>query len=213
MYAGVLVGYFGGQEEARKAFRTLRSKGFRLAACVRKGADGDLAAGDSLGWRFHAGALVAFLVLGALAAVLSFWLAWPEGESWNTLPIAFLLSGAIGTFLFVLWKRLAGAQIPRAVIQKYGRWLVGGESVLILQIPFQRRHAAVTLLLEYGGTPPAVFIDYPHRVGMPENDGCTGKPMTGGQLQELAMRLSASHRLLMAWRCGLRDSRRESAAL
>jgi len=42
MYTGTLIGYFGKQDEARKAFRQLREKGYRRAAWVSKSADGDV---------------------------------------------------------------------------------------------------------------------------------------------------------------------------
>jgi cyclic beta-1,2-glucan synthetase len=48
MSAGVLFGYFGRQNEARRAFRQLRSKGYRRAAWARKDADGNARLVDPL---------------------------------------------------------------------------------------------------------------------------------------------------------------------
>ena len=46
MYTGFLIGYFGRQDEARKACRQLRRKGYRRAAWASKTADGDVHIGD-----------------------------------------------------------------------------------------------------------------------------------------------------------------------
>ncbi|MBK7260073.1 MAG: glycosyl transferase [Ignavibacteriae bacterium] len=198
MYSGILVGYFGGQDGAGKAFRHLRGKGFRVAAHASKGADGSLIVGDSPGWRLYAGALTVFVLFGATALAALLAGAWPLQHSWNTLLIPSVLCGVIGASLYLMWQRRTGARIGPSIIREHARWLVSGESVLILQVPFANMHVPVTLLTEFGEIPPALFIEYPDRVGETKEAGRTVRSLrslSGTQLQEHARRLSVTHRL------------------
>ena len=195
MYAGILVGYFGRQDEARKAFKQLHRNGFHLAAYASRGAAGDLHVRDPLGWRLRSGTVLAFFLVGALASAVTTGFHWTGMGPWTAPPIPFLLWGGIAALLYAQWKRRSAPGISPAVIGEYARWLVSGESVLILHVPLERMHVPVALLSKFGEFPPAVFIHYPDRPGTPGEDGGTGKPMTGVQLQELARRLSSTHRL------------------
>ena len=103
MYAGVLIGYFGKQDEARKAFRQLRGKGYRRAAWVSKSTDGDVHIWDPFHGRRAFGAVLAFILFGALASVVSFSLEWPGPAVWGSAPIPLLVCGLIGALLCVAW--------------------------------------------------------------------------------------------------------------
>ena len=195
MYAGILVGYFGRQDEAHKAFTYLRGKGFRLSAYASKDAEGDLHIKDPLGRRRTSGALLTFLVAGTLASAATFGIEWPRAGSWLSFLIPFLLCGGIGALLFVLWHWRAIAGIPLVLVEDNARWLVAGESVLILQVPIEQMHVPVTLLSEFGETPPTLFILYPQRNDLGGEEWGAGRSMTGVQLQELARRLSTTHQL------------------
>jgi len=49
------------------------------------------------------------------------------------------------------------------LIEDHARWLLSGESVLILQAPIETLQVPVAVLLESGEIQPAVFILYPKR--------------------------------------------------
>ena len=53
--------------------------------------------------------------------------------------------------------------VERGLIEDHARWLVSGESVLILQAPIETLQVPVAVLLESGEIQPAVFILYPKR--------------------------------------------------
>jgi cyclic beta-1,2-glucan synthetase len=195
MDAGILTGYFGGQDEARKAVRHLRRKGYRLAAYACKGAGGELSFGDLPGWRVYAWTIAAFMVAGVPGSILSIGLGWPGEDPWRMIPIPFLLWGGMAAAAYLFWKRRKGSSIPRIVAEDRARWLVPGESVLILRVPSVHMLAAVTLLAESGDSPPAVFIHYPDCPDTAEEDMHAGRSLTGDQLQELAKRLSTTHRI------------------
>ena len=133
MRAGILVGYFGTQDEARKACRQLREKGYRRVAWAGKSADGEVRLRDP--FRRH-----------------------------------------------------------RQLLEDHARLLVAGESVLLLQAPIETLRGALAVLQEGGEIQPAVFILYPERESPTGEDWSLGKPATPAQLQELAQRLSKSHR-------------------
>jgi cyclic beta-1,2-glucan synthetase len=197
MYAGTLIGYFGKQDEARKAFRQLRGKGHRRAAWVSKSADGDAHIWDPFPWRRAFGAVLAFILFGALASVVSFGLEWPGPAVWGSAPIAFLVGGSIGALLCAAWMRRSKFGVERGLIEDHARRLLSGESVLILQAPIETLQVPVAVLLESGEIQPAVFILYPKRESPNGEDWSPGTPITPAQLQEHAQRLATNHRLAL----------------
>ncbi len=162
MYSGVLIGYFGKQDEARKAFRQLHAKGYRRLAWASKNADGDVHVWDPFQWRRALAAVLAFILFGALAAIVSTSLAWPDPAVGGS-RIPALVGGFIGVLLCLAWMRRLTFGVRRGLLEDHARWLVSGESVLILQAPIETLRVPVTVLLESGETQPAVFILYPKR--------------------------------------------------
>ena len=194
MYAGTLIGYFGKQDEARKAFRQLRGKGYRRAAWVSKSAGGDVHIGDPFQRRRSFGAILSFILGGALASVVSISLGWPGPVLGGSVPIPLIVGGLTGALLCVAWIRRSTFGVRRGLIEDHARWLVSGESVLILQAPIETLRVPVAVLLESGEIQPAVFILYPKRESPHGEHWNPGTPITPPQLQELAQRLAANHR-------------------
>jgi cyclic beta-1,2-glucan synthetase len=87
--------------------------------------------------------------------------------------------------------------VQRGVIEDHARWLVSGESVLILQASREKLRIPVAVVLESGETQPAVFILYPKRASPHGDDWSTGTSITPAQLQEQAQRLARNHRLAL----------------
>ena len=197
MYAGTLIGYFGKQDEARKAFRQLRGKGYRRAAWVSKSADGDVHIRDPFHWGRAFRAVLAFILFGALASLVSFSLEWPGPAVWGSAPIPVLVGGLIGALLCIAWMRRSKFGVERGLIEDHARWLVSGESVLILQAPIETLQVPLAVLMESGEVQPAVFIQYPKRESPIGEDWSPGTPITPAQLQEHAQRLASSHRLAL----------------
>ena len=194
MTSGILIGYFGKRDDARKAFRQLRRKGYRRGAWVSKNAKGAVRIGDPfLRGRRIVGVLTFFL-FGTLVLVASFGLGWSDPASRASTAIHGLAGGLIGASLCVAWMRRSTFGVKRGLIEDHARWLVSGESVLILQAPIETLHVPVSVLHDSAETQPAVFILYPKRRSPKEEDWTLEAAVTPMQLQELALRLAASHR-------------------
>jgi len=194
MYAGILIGYFGGQDEARKAFRQLRRNGYRRAAWASKSAGGEVCIGDPFPWRRAFGAIAAFILSGALVSLVAMRLAWSGPAVWDYTPIPALVGGVAGVLLSLAWVRRSAFGIRRELIEDHARWMVAGESVLILQAAVETLQVPLALLLESGEVQPAVFILYPKRDSPGGEDESPGTSCSAAQLQEHAQRLASDHR-------------------
>ncbi len=197
MYDGTLLGYFGKHDEARKAFKQMRRRGYRRAAWVSRSPDGDIHTWDPFPWRRAFGVVLAFLFFAVLASIVSFALDWPSPINWSFATVPVLVSGLAGAVLCAAWLRRRTFGVMRGLIEDHARWLVSGESVLILQSPIEALTVPLSVLLESGETPPAVFILYPKRESPNGTEWSPGALMTPTQLQEHAQRLAANHRLVL----------------
>ena len=197
MTAGILIGYFGKPEEARKAYRQLRGKRYRRAAWVSKDAVGDVSIWDPFQWRRGIGAGLAFAFCGALASVVSTRLEWYGPAVWGAAPLPVLVGGLLGGLLCAACIRRSTFGVERAIIGHHARWLASGESVLILQAPIEALRTPVAVLLTNGEIQPAVFLQYPEREDPHGEDRSLGTPMAPAQLQEQARRLATNHRLAL----------------
>ena len=197
MSDGILIGYFGKKDEARKAFRQFRRNGYRRTAWVSKSADGVVRIRDTFRGRQAFGAVLAFVLFGSLASVVSLRLEWPGPAAWDLAPFPLLVGGLIGTFLSLVLMPRTRFGVQRGVVEDHARWLASGESVLILQASIEKLEVPAANLLESGETQPAVFVLYPKRESPRGDDWSTGTSITPTQLQEHAQRLAAAHRLAL----------------
>jgi cyclic beta-1,2-glucan synthetase len=84
------------------------------------------------------------------------------------------------------------------MIEDHARWLIAGETVLILRGPIENLRVPMASLLESGEIPPAVFVLHPRREytfqeqDTPHLDEAS---LSSAQLTEYARSLAASHRL------------------
>ncbi len=194
MEAGALVGYFGNPDEARKAVAQLRRKGYPRVACARKHTDGSVHIMDPFVSRRAFGAVLAFILFGALASVVVSSLNPPDPGIWGAGALPLLLGGGIGALLGLAFLRRSVIGVSREILEDHARRLVSGESVLILQTPMETLQRALEFLLENGETQPAIFIQYPDRKRPGGEDASQGVPYTPEQLGEHALRVATSHR-------------------
>ena len=200
MKTAILVGYFVDLDEAQEAFRKLRRQGYLRAAWVSKSAEGEIHTGNPFLWRQIFGATGAFILFGALAAGVLQIIQGP-GPIFNQLHtnlIPAMACGLIGTLLSLVWIQPSRFGIERRLLEDHARWLVAGETVLILQTPIERLRLPVNILLESGEIPPAVFVLHPQRQSPDpahEERSPGGGPLTPAQLQEHARRLATDHQL------------------
>lgn len=166
MDRAVLIGYFARQDEARKALRELVRQGFSRAVLVHKGRDGKVHVTDLFLWRRALGVTLAaclFGGIGGMAALLRHWLQ--MFPVWNIFTVLTLILAAatIGALAALLWLRRSGYGIDPELIRDHGRWLIFGETVLMIQAPCADLPRPVALLRESGDIPPALFIMHPKR--------------------------------------------------
>jgi cyclic beta-1,2-glucan synthetase len=193
MKTGALIAYFVNQEEAREAFGELRRRGYLRAAWLSKSADGKVRTGDPFPRRRVFGAAVAFILFGALAAAIAMRPEW-RGTIPNAYPfvlIPILVGGMTGSLLAVGWIRRSKLGVERELLENHARWLISGETVLILQSPIEALRIPLSALLEIGENPPAIFILHPERKSLIEEDWIPGGPfLTPAPFQEHVQRLA-----------------------
>ncbi len=197
METGILIAYFANRDEARGVFKKLQRKGFRRAALASKTTDGNIHTWDPFPWRRVFGAAVAFILFGVLAGVTAIILKWQVpvlGGVLSTLAPG-LAGGFAGILLSAAWIRRSRFGLERRLLEDHKRWLVSGETVLILRAPVEELNSPVAILRESGEIPPAIFILHPKRenlVGETEN---LGSPLSAAQLPECAERLAGDQRV------------------
>ena len=163
MDLAILIAYFAQQDEARKVFRELARQDVRRAVLVHKAANGDVHIRDPFLWRRASGVTLAAVLSGGLAGVAVLVLQWLGLLSSGNLftLILFPAAAAIGASAALLWLRRSRYGVESGVVRDHARWLVSGETVLILQTPVASLPRPVAVLRESDETPSALFVMYP----------------------------------------------------
>ena len=163
MGCGILVGYFSKQDDARKAVGKLARLGFSRTALVHKGSDGIVHVVDLFLWTRILVVTVAACLSGCIGGVAGLFLHWPQPFSPSSSLTSILVSATIGATATLLWLRRSRHGVEPGVLRDHARWLVSGESVLILQATVDSLQRPVALLRDSGDSPPALFVMHPKR--------------------------------------------------
>ncbi|MBI5586691.1 MAG: glycosyl transferase [Deltaproteobacteria bacterium] len=200
----MLLSFFTERREARRAIRKLRRQGFRRAALVHKTAAGEIQIQDPCRWRRALGAALTAVLSGFLTglAFLLFDQPWPLLSRSLPLPVLLLAGGLLGALGGGLWWRRSRIGVERKLLENQGRWLVSGETVLILQSPLKTMPIPVALVRESGEIPPAIFILHPPRDHPFPEVRSTGVTLSPVQIREQAQRLARDQQV------GLRPRRK-----
>jgi cyclic beta-1,2-glucan synthetase len=164
--SGILIGYFAKQDEARKALRELAKHRFRRAILVHRDPDGGVHTTDPFLWRRALGVSLIVCLFGGLGGTGALFLMWPQTfPGWSlATPVLFtLVAASIGALAGLLRLRRSKYGVDHGVIRDHTRWLVSGETVLILQAPVEALQRPVALLREGSDIPPALFVMHPKR--------------------------------------------------
>jgi cyclic beta-1,2-glucan synthetase len=187
----IITGYYAKQDEARKALLKLTGKGFTAAVLIQKSTDGaDIRTVDPFVWRRAAKAGSAALLFGGGGAMLYLFLHWLQVFSpWEniTFPTAVLLGAATGLLAALILFRRDKYGIGRSMVANHARWLVPGESVLILKVVVDLLPTAMTFLRESSDTHPALFVLHATRERRLEARGYSEK-LSQSQILEHARR-------------------------
>ena len=193
-----LVSYFCKQDEAREVFRKLRRKGQRRSAWVSKNSEGKVRTRDPFRlWRIL-GAIMAVILFGALAETVSmrFMGPAPTLDRFPGAMLPFLAGGFMGILVNAAWMRRSRFGIEPTLLENHARWLVSGETVIILQGPIETLNLPFALLQKSGEPPPGVFVLHPRRESIAGEDWSPGgRALNLEQLQNHARRLAAEHQI------------------
>ncbi|GFE60625.1 GH36-type glycosyl hydrolase domain-containing protein [Geobacter sp. AOG2] len=186
MNVGILVGYYAKHDEARKALRKLARQGFSRIALVQKGMGGEVHITDPFLRRRAIGVSLAACLCGVIGRAVALHLPWTQSPpAWSIL--APLAGAAIGALAALLWLGRSRCGVAPQVIRDHVRWLVSGESVLIIQAPIESLQGPVAMLRENTDIPPALFVMHPKRERRAEARGIAVK-LSPAQIQEHAQR-------------------------
>jgi cyclic beta-1,2-glucan synthetase len=196
--AGVLSAYFRHVYDARKALWTLVRRGLFRTAILHRISDQSVRVEQPFSLlRVLAAALLAALY--AVSAALLYLLAprlgiplSPGFPAW-ALP---LIGGLLGAASGLAGFRRSRFGVTRRVISDHSRWLLKGESVLLLQAPLHALRNPQIVIRESVETQPTVFLQFPKR-----EEPAAGPPLetlllSQDQLQQFARKLAREQRLL-----------------
>jgi cyclic beta-1,2-glucan synthetase len=194
---GILIGYFAKRDEARRALRELRRRGFRRVALASKTADGHIQTRDPFLRRRAFWAATAFILCGVLAETAAMSLQWSVPILSGNLSalIPGLAGGIAGIFFAVAWMRRSRFGVERRLLKDHARWLVSEETVLILQAPIETLRSPVAVLRECDEIPPAIFVLHPKREDLIGEAESLESPLAAAQIQEYAERLAKDHQV------------------
>jgi len=184
---GILIGYFAKQDEARSALRELARQGFSRTALVHKDTDGNVHNTALFFWRRALLAALAAIFSGGMTALFLQWSQLLQDRSLAVFPALILAAGAGAALATLLWLRRSRNAVAPGVMHDHARWLVSGESVLILQAPVESLQLPVALLRESSDIPPALFVMHPRRERRAEARS-TGAKLSPAQVLEHARR-------------------------
>jgi cyclic beta-1,2-glucan synthetase len=195
--AGILLGYYAKQYEARTALWTLLRRGFLRVALVHKTAEGSIRTTDPFFWVRFIGVLLFTAGFAALTGMGIQILQWARISIAEIpgYPILLLAGGFAGLPIGWLVIRRARYGVRRRLLASYSRILAPEETVLILLAPMKALRLPLAVLRESGETPPAVFLFHPERPDPGADIRNYGVPQAVAQLEEHARQLAKDHRM------------------
>jgi cyclic beta-1,2-glucan synthetase len=157
---------------------------------MSKTVGGDVLIVDRFPWRRALLATLAAILFGGLSAVASLLSHLPV----DILSILTLVGAVTGTIAGLAWMRRTKYGIEPRLMHDHARWLMAGETVLILQAPIENLQIPLTLLRESGDIPPAVFVMHPKRERRREVRGSEGD-LSPALVREHALRIAEDHQI------------------
>jgi len=188
--ASILVAYFVNNNDARGAIWELKRKGFYRAALMSKTVDGEVRISDRFPWRRTLWAILLAILFGGLAGIVSLLFHLP-GE---ILAILTLAGGATGVLVGLAWIRRAKYGIEPGLLHDHSRWLMSGETVLILQTTVETLQIPISVLRERSNSPPAIFVLHPKRERRREVRS-SSVILSPAKVREHAVRTAEGHQL------------------
>lgn len=160
---GIVIAYFAEQSEADKAQKKLAQEGYSRTALLYRSSSGEIHRKVPILRRpFSLAILAALLSGGGSALVIESLRLFPGTEFSSPLTVIFVLAALSALAAFVITMRIVQG-FGAGIVRDHTRWLLPGESVLILLTAVDRVLRPVTMLRESSEIPPALFVMHPRR--------------------------------------------------
>lgn len=194
MRPSIVVAYFTNPAGGLRALKSLRRQGFRRVALLSKRGDGRIRRHDPFLMLQLIGGATFALFFGLLSHLICLRLSQTQMlPTGGQLPL--LAGGAIGFIFSLMVIRRPIFGIEQHLLKEHSRWLIPGETVVILRVPTRRLTSPMALLRESDEPSPAIFFLTPRRkrpfVEAPIREG----PLSEEQMREFAVRLAKEYQL------------------
>jgi cyclic beta-1,2-glucan synthetase len=192
---GILIGFYASREDGIGAYRQLLRKRFRRACLVHKLPDENHSVTMLSTRQFALWGIILGLILGVSAGVL---LILAKGTQWTFsdslfLSVMGLLGGLQGGLSGGILFRVFRLGIDERLVERTLRFLVSGETVVIVQTFPESMDNVFHVLQDYGESQPSIFVIHPERVITPDRERLQAEPLPTIELKEHAKNLAASH--------------------
>ncbi|MGD8633748.1 MAG: hypothetical protein PVF85_09285, partial [Anaerolineales bacterium] len=159
---GLLISFFEDKQDAQRAFRTLRGRGFRRMTLLTKNADGRILVQNATRFRGVIGAGLGAFVLGLVSIFITTYFVPATAFPLLTMPATVIPIGlCTGAVLGWILSRLFVRRIDPAIISRHSGRVLQNENVIYLQAVVEDLGKAIEILREEGEAQPAVFPIHP----------------------------------------------------
>jgi cyclic beta-1,2-glucan synthetase len=136
-------------------------------------------------------------VAACLAGITSIGLDWPVAmQARSPSSLVPVLAGALlGAALAAVWMRRSTHGLTRSLLEDHARWLVSGETALVLEVPANALRLPVAVLRKSGEIPPAIFVLYPESESPTGDVSVPMAPLSTAQIREYVSQLARKHRV------------------
>jgi cyclic beta-1,2-glucan synthetase len=162
----LVLGLYSDPASGTRALQEARQSGYRRSALIQRDkADRVVVQGDAAGWRFPASLVGIALVVVVFASA---WLvAAPllPGKGAQILAGVLVALGALVTWITTTWLDVG---IGRRYLAYYRRWVLPGESLVLVQAPLNQTPRVLEALRRSSEPEPATFVmRQPHAAKLP----------------------------------------------
>lgn len=192
---GILIGFYANREDGAEAYRQLRRNRFRRSCLIHKLPNESHRINLLSPRRFTFWGIILGSILGVLAGVL--WIV-VRGTLWTSsdfllLSLVGVLGGLLGGLSGGLLFRGFRFGIDERLVERMMRFLVSGETVIIVQTFPESMDSAFHLLQDYAESQPSIFVIHPEREIETDQDPLQAEPLSTAELKDHAAHLAANH--------------------
>jgi cyclic beta-1,2-glucan synthetase len=189
----VVLGIYSDSATSAKVLRDLRQSGWRRAVLLHHARDErPTVAGEVNPFVAILGLVALALLAGSAAYLLARSTGDPTSASWVVVPLL-VASGGLTVLAVARWL---GSRVDSAIIARFQRWLLPGESLVLVETSLDDASAVVELLRAVDTSEPATFvIRRAHRFPASPDDSFDRERFSAERLKAKAAELAARQRI------------------